>query len=259
MTVLNGKLYFTASTAAKGYELYSHDGTLFTRITDLAPGSGSGVNSAPVVYNNMIYFAGDTIVGRSQLYSHDPATTALFKWGIGNRNMVSLGSFAIHQNNLFFAVADTALAISFWAHDGFNTGRVFEIDTAKPGGFPSGFDVFNNALFIRGQSAAAGRELFVYGSPVAVHNTSLLKMLEVIPNPTTGYARLQLGLSQTQLVGVTITDATGKSVWESTPTTYSAGQNNVTLPLSNMPAGIYFYYVTGKAGLRLGAGRVIKE
>jgi ELWxxDGT repeat protein len=53
-TVYNGKLYFTASDAAHGDELWVYDGTTTTMVDDLNPGVQSSGTSDFQVWNNTI-------------------------------------------------------------------------------------------------------------------------------------------------------------------------------------------------------------
>jgi ELWxxDGT repeat protein len=70
----NGKLYYSASTAATGRELFSFDGTNVELVADLNPGSGDGLYSSGGVigvFNNKLFLKGDDGTTGFELYAYD--------------------------------------------------------------------------------------------------------------------------------------------------------------------------------------------
>lgn len=82
--------------------------------------------------------------------------------------------------------------------------------------------------------------------PVSVSNVnSVLRSAMVVPNPSAGNATLHIALAQQDNVQVTVVDVMGKSTY-TTSADMTAGNNTVTLPSGNIPAGLYTIYITAK-------------
>ena len=67
---------------------------------------------------------------------------------------------------------------------------------------------------------------------------------EVYPNPATDIARINLNLSASQHVNLSLIAADGKTVWTSTQMVQS-GKQTITIPITNIAKGFYFLKLNG--------------
>ena len=79
---------------------------------------------------------------------------------------------------------------------------------------------------------------------------SVISGAVIVPNPSQRNAVLALSLSQTALVGMTVTDITGRIVWESAPARLAAGAQEVALP-QQLRSGVYFVRIHTDAGVQI--------
>ena len=79
LTVFDGALYFTASDGVTGSEVWRHNANGTTeRVTDINPGSGSGVGIASFTeFNGELYFRGSDTSGNIELWKINGAGQAV--------------------------------------------------------------------------------------------------------------------------------------------------------------------------------------
>jgi ELWxxDGT repeat protein len=65
---LDGKLFFSASTAAEGRELWVYRDGVAELVDDAVPGSGGSAPSYLTVYNNQLYFSAESETGDIELF-----------------------------------------------------------------------------------------------------------------------------------------------------------------------------------------------
>lgn len=83
--------------------------------------------------------------------------------------------------------------------------------------------------------------------PVSVSNVnSMVRSAMVVPNPSASNASLHISLAQQDNVQITVVDVMGKNIY-TTNADMNAGNNNITLPSGNIPAGLYTIYITAKS------------
>ncbi len=133
MADLNGMLYFAASDAAHGEELWRSDGTVAgtVMVADLAPGAGSSYPSNLWALNGRVVFT-----AANGLYSVDNATTpAPLGLSGGFANFFLLG------NQLFFSSTSTACGAELYVTDGTAGGTklVKDVNPVSLGSTPTGY------------------------------------------------------------------------------------------------------------------------
>lgn len=260
-TFYNGKLYFAAKTNAFGVELYSFDGTMATRVTDVGAGSSYGMWGAPCAYNGFIYFAGYAEAGETQLFRYNPVNnTAALVYQVNVSGSASIDNFIRYGPNLYFTADDGQNGGELWVHDGTGTHMVADINPGAQGSFVRDLIVHNNVLYFSASNGTDGAELYSLTDPAAgISNLKLNGEISLAPNPTAADAFLHIRLNEPMELAIRLLDASGKTVWEKGPAPYAAGTGNVLLPTASLPAGIYFYHVTDGKGKTMSTGKVVKE
>lgn len=249
LTVFGDKLYFIAHTAAQGYELYQFDGDTAIRLTDVNPGAGDGVNGRLAWYKNRIYFAGDDGSTGSQLYYYDPATgttTLAYTFPSGGGFPSLLTNYG---GKLYFQATDMTYGIELWETDGTTTKMVQDLYVGG-GSIPNKLAVWKGKLYFSAQTAATGYELFSLATPegLGLDNISFKGSVILAPNPATGDTRLLLNLDGTQRLQISISDISGKTLYQNPVSQYQSGRHEVVLPVGNYPAGNYFYTIADADG-----------
>ena len=113
---LGTTLYFTASSAASGAELWSTDGATAQVALDHVAGPTSGLaRSAPVVFGATVYFVADD----GDLYAYDPATMGAATRAV---DLNTSGSDEISE------LVVTSLGLYFYANDGTTGAEVYHLD-----------------------------------------------------------------------------------------------------------------------------------
>lgn len=272
LTEAGGKLYFVASTFATGQELYVYDGTSSPlRVTDLAPGAGSGVAiysymlPGLVAFGGKIYFAGRTVAyGGLHLYAYDPssATTALVQTldssapAAGTNMPFGLTEYS---GKLYFSGSDGVNGYELWATDGITTTRLTDLNPGAGNSIAADKFVWNNRLYFSADDGTTGYEFYSITATAAITALSFDGEATLYPNPASSTATLALTLRSAATIGVTLTDAAGRMVWTSAAQGLSLGKNDVVIPMAGLPAGQYFYRAAGTDGRVLVSGAVIRE
>lgn len=256
---LGTKLYFSASTATYGRELYSYDGSSVQRLTDITTGTGSGVAEASIAaYNGYLYFGGSTTGDKYKLYRYDPSTnTTSLVYDINPNAGTQLGEMAEYDGKLYFVASDQAHGLELWMTDGSTTSIAADLNPGTAGSDPTDLQVFNGALYFDADNGSVGYELFRIGNAAGIVSTGFGGSLTVHPNPTTGDALLELTLEQAGRYSVQISDATGRTVWQSAVSDYPQGAHRISLPLQSQAPGSYFYQLRHE-GRPVAAGRLQK-
>jgi ELWxxDGT repeat protein len=198
-TVLNSKLYFSATDDTHGNELYESDGTAAGTllVKDIIPGTTSSVPLDITVYNGSLYITCIT----NQLWKSDgtAAGTQFVK------NTLSYARFAAVWNNKMYLSSSFDNAV--WESNGTAAGTRPAVVTntvnpiTSPGGGEVKFVQYNSGLYFSGACAGVG----------------------------SGYEPLRL---MTGLPPVTTYTFTGSGNW-SNPANWSGG----VLPPATLPSG----------------------
>lgn len=91
--------------------------------------------------------------------------------------------------------------------------------------------------------------------PLAVTNPAApVSMLSLYPNPATAYTTLRYDLKQDENLAISVSDITGKVLYQTQPAFTIAGRHELTMPLANLSNGLYIVTLqspTGKESVKL--------
>ncbi len=235
---LNGFVYFSATTAAEGRELWKTNGTTTSNLKNIVPGTGSSNRMDEYnLFSNGTYllFAANTAGSGVELWKSDGSTggTVMLKEiNTGNSNADSSNPREFYTLNsvVLFAATDAIHGEEIWRTDGTTGGTSMLKDIAAgtdsstygnimiaPGiFFPysifQGFHTFNNRAYFNADDGAGTGEIWsTDGSP---GNAALLK--DVVPGSS-----LNSGISLLDAINLPtkfmfpINNTTTSELWES--------------------------------------------
>jgi ELWxxDGT repeat protein len=167
---LNGKMFFSGTTAALGSELYVTDGTIAgtTLVKDINPGPpGSLPGSEAALLNGFVYFTAVTPAEGRELWRTDGtlAGTTLVKDIVlgttpsntdGDYHLFSSGSY------LLFAASTPSNGVELWKSDGTNAGTsvLMDINAGADSSNPRDFFLLNSTVLFAAKDATHGDEIW---------------------------------------------------------------------------------------------------
>jgi ELWxxDGT repeat protein len=269
LTVLNGKLYFYAWDNAHGYELWSYDGTNTTRLTDIAPGTGSGTLTAQHMmagYKNDIYFNGSVDAYKYQLYRYNTSTgtaSVVHVFNATSSGTAMPTNFIKYNGKLYFSATGYQDTVTYqvWSTDSVTTKRVTSICGQTCTAAPTWYCVFGNSLYFNARTSTYGYELYRFtdtATALQVVSTPTAPSVAVYPNPAHGDATLSIALPAPETLSITLSDLSGRLVWSKRPAQYS-GNSKLQLPTAEIAPGLYFYQLRNTNGDRIGAGKLLLQ
>ncbi len=220
-----GTLYFAATDAAGGRELWKSDGTESGTVVavDLWPGFepysdyvySSGVNGL-VLFKDAMYFSARNENG-SGLWRSDgtPEGTSLVKGQ--SPTMSSPRGMTIVGNDLFFAAYDSVVGEELWKSDGTTDGtqRVRDIRPGSPSSQLQNITNVNGTAFFTADDGMHGRELWQSDGTAA--GTRLVRDIYVGSNPNNSRPYSSDPTNLTNLNGVLFFSANngihGRELW----------------------------------------------
>jgi ELWxxDGT repeat protein len=251
-TLLNGKLYFSATQAATGYELWSTDGTTAgtVMVKDIlaGPGSSDAGYYGLYAYNGKVYFPASDSVNGSQLWSSDgtAAGTAMVKMLSPYPYNTAPTDFISFNGQLMFeAITDSINIEQLYTSDGTAAGTHVLSPPIAPNTNPLGngpsFCVAGNSLFMNADFNSIGYELWVYGFPLGITPTSGTQTISAYPNPFSTAVTIS-GLGGSGNYTIQVTDISGREFY-STSLDHPAQSASITMP--ELASGIYLLRVAG--------------
>ena len=146
LNILGDKLFFTASSLAKGSELYIYDGTAISSIGDLNPKTSSYNFSNFASYKNKLYFRGSTDNNGSELWMHDlvndPALALDVRSGYSSSSPYYLTEFL---NRLYFRASTDENGTELVAYDG-NSYEIIDLQPGSGSSSPSSIIAYKKEL-----------------------------------------------------------------------------------------------------------------
>ncbi len=267
LTVYNGNLYFSAIDNMYGRELYSYDGTNPpSRITDLVRGFQSGMPdlSDPIIggFGNSIFFNGrDSLTGEYHLYKYDPVLNTASLFFKSNTDGDSDPRwFSIYDNKLYFSSFDSAKGNEPWVYSGTGMPSLLsDICQGTNSSFPAEFVTVDGDLYFRATDCKTGIELFRYNPTLGVQEISSLNTnISAYPNPAADVVNIAFSAVAGQTL-VTLTDASGRTVFNNNYTLNGTGAQTIKIPLNNLPTGIYICSLKNEIGYTYAHCTIIKE
>lgn len=172
LTAREGRVFFVANSPDAGAELWTSDGVITRRISDIQAGTPSSFPWELTWCGGTLYFtADDGITGRGLWASDGEVVRPVKTWPDGG----APSKLVIHDGVLFFVrnVAGEFL----WRSDGNETGTVPVTQMTAPGtsSGASGLMAGNGTLFFKGNDGQAGDEL--WSSDGTAEGTGMLRDL----------------------------------------------------------------------------------
>jgi ELWxxDGT repeat protein len=178
-------LVLAANDGVSGIELWRTDGTAGGTVQVKDINANPGASSFPgeggtlfpsefVFFNGVWFFSADDGVTGPELWKSDGTAVGTMRVKDINPSSGAGSSpkgFTVFNNALYFSASDGGTGVELWRTDGTEGGTVRVKDIApgvgSVGGIlaplsssPSGFTVFNNALYFSADDGRTGRELW---------------------------------------------------------------------------------------------------
>ena len=253
----NNKLYFTASTAASGYELWVTDATTngTQMVADIWPGPGSskaGYNGM-YPYKGLLYFGASDSTHGSQLWTTDGTSggTTLFKT-ITNTTPYDATPYAFINYNgelIFVANVDATNQWELFTSDGSASGTHTLAPPIAPNVNPLAymgnflyFAQANGSLFMNANFNSIGYELWVYNNPTGITPLSGDNTISAYPNPFSSSVTLS-GLESSGQYTVEVLDMSGRQYLSSE---INNPAQNASFTMPDLSTGIYLMRVSGQ-------------
>ncbi|MBD0255604.1 MAG: hypothetical protein ICV83_07780 [Cytophagales bacterium] len=153
---LNGKLYFAATTAGTGTELWQSDlnGANMALVKDIVTGTGSANPAQFTLVGSTLYFAAN-----GGLYKSDgtgPGTTLVKSFSVAPTGMIPV------NGSLYFAAGEAATGVELWKSNGTAAGTVLvkDINPGTVSSSPGSLANLNGTVLFAATDATHGRELW---------------------------------------------------------------------------------------------------
>lgn len=264
LTVYNSLFYFNANINVIFYSPFSSGFVVYNGISQPYTLNNFIINRTGIIYHDKLFTYGLTSLGMYQVN-----TLTSYNSVNGNVDVIPLmyapdkycGSgyyMTVYHDRIYF---DGDLQIV--------PGRryLFSYDTiAKVRLIDSSLSLYHNFMpfgdnlyFIAG-STAVGAELFRFNdSGLVIHKTSEITTAILYPNPTSSKTQLDFNLTQSTILSFTITDITGKIVYNKDATSYDAGAVKMIIDLHSLPKGSFICRLASRYGETVWSGIVFKE
>jgi ELWxxDGT repeat protein len=150
-----GKIYFQASNATQGIELWVSDGTIAgtSMIKDINAGAGSSIPENFIIASGKLYFTADDGSGVSQLWTTDGTS-------LGTVKVKSIAPTLLTVSNgiLFFVANDGVYGSELWKTDGTSAGTVVvkDIRSNSLSSSPKSLTNLNGVLYFTADDDGTG-------------------------------------------------------------------------------------------------------
>jgi ELWxxDGT repeat protein len=255
-----GLLYFVAATGNIG-QLYIYDGINKPVNTGISIDLVGNTNGASwITYNECIYFAQRDANNHCQLWKYDIKLGIAYKVAdVNQKDDADLRVFCVYNNKLYFTAYNTVYGSELWCYDGIKYPYLVN-DVVS--GFESNDPIFtmvhNNSIYYSGSTKDI-YELFRYTEYPTKINNLFIAPATTYPNPTNGNATLELNLHQAQTLCISLTDIHGRMIYNIPAKEYGVSKHNITIPMAQLSAGIYFYRIKDTNGKIMATGKLVKE
>lgn len=262
----DNKLYFSANVASEGRELFVYDfnnsPVKLTSLNNASDGISSYGMHNIIKWGNAIYFSGDNGITGFELMKYDLSsnTTSTVKNIAASTADSDPDWFISYNNKLYFTAADDTHGVEIWSTDGTSNGTVMAADINPSGdGYPEEYCIYNNALYFGADDGISGQMLFRLDGANSVTSIERTNNISLYPNPAHDNITIKLDLVNPEDIIVTLTDATGKTVYNNPAQQCQAGVNTITVPVQQLPVGIYQYRIANVKNELIGAGNITRE
>jgi ELWxxDGT repeat protein len=153
---LNGKLYFAATTAGTGTELWQSDpnGANMALVKDIVAGTGSANPAQFTLVGGTLYFAAN-----GGLYKSDgtgPGTTLVKSFSVAPTGIIPV------NGTLYFAAGEAGTGVELWKSNGTAAGTtlVKDINPGTGSSSPGSLANLNGTVLFAATTGTHGRELW---------------------------------------------------------------------------------------------------
>ena len=120
--------------------------------------------------------------------------------------------------------------------------------------------VGDDLYFAANDCVTSGTDLFTYNyKKVGIRNVLFDAQTNIYPNPVEKDLHIDFDLKRDEKLRILVADMMGKAIYDGDTLPYSRGRNKTSIPMKNMPAGAYIYYIKNEAGTTYLTGKVIKQ
>lgn len=266
-TIVDDILYFMAYTPEYEIELYSFDGSILHKLTNLTPPT---INVPRYIHESQVCGYGGKIffpylkdigqnIWKNTLMYYDLQTGKTDELLAASFKNFELGDdMAVYNGKLFFAADTTKDStgkedMELWVYDG-HTTSMLEIMPGPKGAYPRNFKVWNGSLYFSAIDTNFNSELYKL--------TELKKpggfRISLYPNPTIDMASLDISLDDTDVLAVRVIDITGREVSVNRGIQYTGGVITVPLRLGNLSAGVYICCILNSKGKVIYSRKLVK-
>ncbi|MFK7921216.1 MAG: ELWxxDGT repeat protein [Bacteroidia bacterium] len=238
----DGLLYVSAYDITDGFELWISDGVTTGKYMSFQAGLSCGCPSDFTFFNNLIFFTADNGFSGREMWSLDPSTiTSLpvelldFQANLQANGQVLLEwSTATEINNDYFVIERSV--------DGVLYEPIAQIDGNGTKASQSDYDVLDNKP-LNGKNIYRIKQVDfdgqVHYSSMVVVNASGQQGFSLSPNPASDQLRVEFPLSE-RSTSISLFNMAGQQLRAEQ---IMSGQTFLTLPLSDLSAGVYLIEV----------------
>ena len=221
ITVINNRIFFSATDGTSGNELWVSDGTAAgtVMVKDINPGSGSGYyGNTRTVAGNLLFFTTDDGNGNELWRSDGTAAGTFMVKDINNKPSVGSTVYNLTTvgNQIYFLANDEVNGLELWKSDGTSAGTVMVKDLT-PGSASSTFGTkmydVNGVLYFAANDGVNGLELWKSDGTTA--GTVMVKDI----NPGGSSGATDLYVLGNQSIFTADDGITGAELWVSDGTT----------------------------------------
>ena len=174
--VSGNKLYFAATDATNGEELWYTDGTTTALVKDIESGPNDSYPYNLVSSGNSLYFVAYNTNYGEELWKSDGTAvgTVLVKDIRVGSSDSNIDNITALDGRVFFRATDGIYGTELWQSDGTTTGTVqFDINPGSGSSYPNYLTAMNNALYFGAYTDLNGRELWKLTPTTAVNTASI--------------------------------------------------------------------------------------
>jgi ELWxxDGT repeat protein len=157
LTDVAGILYFTATDATYGTELWKTDGTNTALVADIAAGTASSSPASLTAVGSSLYFTANDGTHGLQLWKTDGTSTAAVP---GLTTTTAPGNLTAVGSTLYFTANDAAHGTELWKTDGTTTALVADIAAGTASSSPSWLTNLGGTLVFAANDGTSGTELW---------------------------------------------------------------------------------------------------
>ncbi len=167
LVAVGGVLYFTATSATNGNELWKYDPAIAPplQVIDIVTGAvGSNPNYLTLVGTSKLYFSAYTAASGDELWQLDPAAATPLPTIVAElvattgssypSNLKAMGSY------LYFSATTAANGYELYRYDGSAAPVLIDINGGAGSSYPGQFEVAGSTLYLSADNGSSGRELF---------------------------------------------------------------------------------------------------